>query len=269
VLISWEDLAAEPLDNTPFLVTPYVPREGIVLLHGKYSTGKSPLTWELARCVGEGLPFFGHETAQGRVVYIDVDTPRSLIKARIRGIPVAQHVWWAFPGAFPPNSAIADYARLVSPNLVIINTLRKVHHANDIESSAATAVYGRFQRLFPEAALLFVHHDRKDSTHPNAHVNEDEAFAGTQAWINDAQVALHIVKHGSSYTVKHTKSQVSDLVEPFSFQLNEAGHVVPALHGRLAALWPTLPPDESKTAKVRRAAEALGVSERAVWAHLV
>ena len=265
LLISWEALAAEPLDDTPFLVKPYVPREGIVLLHGKYSTGKSPLTWELARCVGEGLSFFGHETAQGRVVYIDVDTPRSLIKSRIQGIPAAHNVWWAFPGAFPPSNVLVEYANYVNPNLVIINTLRKVHQGTDIESSSASAVYGRFQRLFPAAALLFVHHDRKDSTHPNAKVNDDEAFAGTMAWINDAQSAVHISRHGAAFAVKHTKSQVSELAPSFTFQLDAAGHVVALLKERLGTFWLTLPESLSKTERVREASRVLGVAERRVW----
>ena len=199
------------------------------------------------------------------MVYIDVDTPRSLIKSRIRGIPVAHGVWWAFPGAFPPNNVLDEYARRVNPNLVIINTLRKVHQGSDIESSSATAVYGRFQRLFPEAALVFVHHDRKDSTNPQVRANEDESFAGTQAWINDAQVALHVVRHGTSFTVKHTKSQVSELTEPFSFQLNELGHVVSTISERLLALWPTLDSALDKTTRVRLAAEQLHVNERSVW----
>ena len=264
--LSWIDLAAEPLDNAPFLIDPYVPRESIILLHGKYSTGKSPLTWELARCVGEGLPFFGHPSTLGRVLYLELDAPKIIIKKRLYGLPPAQNVWWLFLSPYPPDLPLMAAQTALTPALVIVDTLRKAYLGSDIESQAASRVYSRFRHLFPQAALLFVHHDRKDSTDPESHPTEDESFAGSQAWMNDVQVGLHLSRvNEHTFRVKHTKSQVSALVEPFSFTLDSNGVLQPDITARFFAFWSTLPESVGKTVRVRSAVHELGLSERTVW----
>lgn len=269
MLVSWHDLVNEPLTETPFLVEPFIPRGGVVLLHGKYSTGKSPLTWELARCVGAGVPWLGHRVVQARVLYIEFDTPKILMKQRLAGTPAAPDVWWAFLPAYSSPGVLAG-GQMVSPELVIVNTLRKCYFGSDIDSQTPSRVYSLYQTCFPNAALVFVHHDRKDYRGAGAPGREDEDFAGSQAWINDAQVALHVRRlNDTAYRVKHTKSQVSALQPPFDFRLTH-GLVV---QGTLAACVDeavkrlglgTMP----KTEQVRRLAAELGVKDRAIWAAL-
>ena len=48
------------------------------------------------------------------------------------------------------------------------------------------------------ATLLFVHHDKKVPTNQKVKVDPDQAFSGSQAWANDAQVALQQLKAGQS-----------------------------------------------------------------------
>lgn len=264
---TWEALSREPPDHTPFLVEPYIPRGGIILLHGKYSTGKSPLTWNLARCVGEGQPWFGCPTTPGRVLYLELDMPRTLLKKRLAGVEPACNVWWEIRNPYPPIEKLVEVGREVKPDLVIVNTLRKCYTGSDIESHAPSLIYTRYQLAFPAAAILFVHHDRKDYRGPGTPGNEDENFAGSQAWMNDAQVGLHVqAVWKDTFRITHTKSQVSALAEPLTFHLVN-GQLGPGLDERVSAEWPTAE-GTTKTERVKATALKLGVSERSVWGAL-
>jgi len=221
--------------DTLFLVDPYVPTGGVVFFHGKSSIGKSPLTWELARCVAAGSPFLGCPTRQGHVLYLDVDTPEHQIQKRVKLLPQPLPAEWYFEFASPFNvlqvpdslaiKRLREAHEKVKPALVIVNTLRKVHYADDKESNIPMRVYGAFASIFPGAALWFTHHDKKDGD-PTVPRNADEEFSGTQAWLNDATVGMHLRKNGPQkglLRLDHTKSQVSDLRKPVTLLLDEDG----------------------------------------------
>src|SRR5262245_40459577 len=91
---SLSDFLSSPDPAPDFLINPYLPRGGLVYLHGATSIGKSPLLWEIARCLSLGLPFFGHETIQGTVLFIEGDGPLDLLKPRLRLLPEPQGAFW-------------------------------------------------------------------------------------------------------------------------------------------------------------------------------
>lgn len=240
--ISWNDLLAEPREAVPFLVDPYVPRGGTVLFYGKTSIGKSPLTWELARCLGSGTPFFGHLTERGRVLYLEVDTPKMLIRERLRdaGLMTAENVWWEFAEPFnvlkpgPVITRLKEAFMAVRPDLVIVNTLRKVYAGDDVSSDMPKEVYGAFARLFPGATVWYTHHERKTRGGLEAaEIDEREDFAGSAAWLNDAQVGLQLLrdprpkdgdKSALYVRLAHGKSQVSECLAPLHLILRDGAH---------------------------------------------
>lgn len=203
------------------------------LLDSFFVLHNSPLGWHLAACIGEGVPFFGMETRKSRVLYIEVDTPMALVKERTDLLQPAENVWFAFLSQFNVNLLTPEEAGLfkhlresIAPALVIVNTLRKVHQGDDTKSGTPSLVYGAFQTLFPGSAILFVHHDKKESADPKAKYISSEAFSGSQHWADDAQVCLHLVRHGGvkgALRLEHTKSQVSERMEPLLLQLSPDG----------------------------------------------
>ncbi len=274
-MVSWSDLKEAEVKEPPFLCYPIVPEGGIVLLHGKWSTGKSPLGWHLAAAIGEGKDFFGLQTRKARVLYIEVDTPMLLVKDRTDKLPPAKNVWFVFMPQF--NAVLPSPAELeffggirehIAPEFVVINTLRKVHQLDDVKSTTPSMVYGAFQKLFPGAALMFVHHDKKDNPDPKARYKGDEAFSGSQHWADDAQICLHLVKHGKGVLrLDHTKSQVSKLVPPIMLELDDDGsHLRPYGDSKKQKTqeWLALPEVASLTAREqdRQLAELLRLSER-------
>lgn len=287
-LIAWDDLLAEPREAVPFLVDPYIPRGGNILFYGKTSIGKSPLTWELARCVGAGTPFFGHQTQKGRVLYLEVDTPKMLVRERLRdaGLLTAENVTWAFAGAFnilnskdPAVAGLKAAQAAIAPDLVIINTLRKVYAGDDINSDVPKRVYREFAAIFPQAARNFVHHERKTKGGlDDAQIDEREDFAGSAAWLNDAQVGLQLLGDpkpkdaaaGELYVrLAHGKSQVSERLKPIHLILRDGAHWT--VHqdeerARLVSIWHKT--DGSNEAKRKAIMSETGMSRATVGRRL-
>ena len=221
-----------------WLIEPYLPAEGIVLLHGKYSSGKSPLLWKLAQCVSEGVDFFGHQPARtGNVLYIEIDEPLIVTKDRLSKLdPMPKNVHVL--GMNPFNIANLDpfdEEQLrnanddVAPLVVLVNSLRKSHTMDDKDSATPSRIYGAWKELFRKSCFVFIHHDKKSGIFEGKRTAaSDEDFSGSQAWANDAQIVLHLKIVGDSrrarqMTLDVTKSQLSSLPDPLGLKLADDG----------------------------------------------
>lgn len=235
-LIPWTTLATKAYPEPQFLLDPFIPTGGITFLYGDTSIGKSPLTWRIAECIATGTPFFGLPTTKGNVLYIELDTPELSIADRLKKFPSPpENVWWLFshPLSIPSISGhtkeeFQKAREELHPSLVIINTLRKVHDMDDKESRTPALVYGAFQKLFPGAALLFVHHTRKKALDPKLREVDKESFSGAKNWLNDAQTGLHLEVYRSrggkeNLRLYHRKSQVSETLRPLPLLLHQDG----------------------------------------------
>lgn len=205
-------------------------------MFGDTSIGKSPLTWSIAEAVATGRNFYGLPSRQGNVLYIELDTPELSIADRLKKFPSPpENVWWLFshPLSIPSitgqvKEEFQKAREELSPALVIINTLRKVHDMDDKESRTPALVYGAFQKFFPGSSLLFVHHTRKKSLDPKLREVDKESFSGAKNWLNDAQVGLHLERYRSrtgkeNLRLYHRKSQVSETLRPLPLLLHHDG----------------------------------------------
>lgn len=231
--LTWEELNAREYPKEDFLLDPYIPREGIVLLWGATSTGKSPLGWAMAAAIGNGTSFFGLPTHPGRVLYVENDTPEQVVAGRVRKLPPAPNVWWMFtpplslPGIDPEDKRMLVRANdEIAPDVVFLNTLRKLHDMDDKDSVTPKMVYSFFRKLFPKSALVFVHHVRKQSTDPRALDRSKESFSGSNHWLDDAQVGIHLESYDGArenLRLYHRKSQASELLRPLPLKLESDG----------------------------------------------
>jgi hypothetical protein len=233
-VLEWNALTEKEYEKPQFLLEPYIPREGIVFLWSKSSVGKTPLTIEMGRCIAEGVPFLGLPTQQGRVLYVEVDSPEQVTATRVKagGLKLSQGV---FTFIFSPPTSLpmrpVDLERAFSqlpmmPDVVFINTLRKIHDLDDKDSRSPKIVYTYFKKMFPTSALVFVHHERKDSADPRSQPLDSENFSGSMHWINDAQVGLHLKRsygRGHNRKLLHVKSQVTRLLSPLPMSLLKDG----------------------------------------------
>lgn len=263
------DVLAAPDVDPEWICNPYVGRQGITFLHGKTSIGKSPLSWELARCGSQGLPFLGWPTVTSRVLYLEADTAELIVRPRLRLMsePIGDWKIAFFSGKTidlrdPKNfihSLFREWRKTYEPDLVVWNTLRQFYKGNAIDSDTVTQVYNAMLQSFPKAGHWVSAHDRKTNTDSESREVDDEAFSGSAAWRDLAQVALHLVKVESKEGVMtlrldHTKTQLSEQVHSIRLTLAANGTTitsnVPSLE-RIDALW--------------QEAQVSGVSDCGTW----
>lgn len=225
--------------NKPkWLIEPYLPVEGIVLLHGKFSLGKSPMIWKFAQCVSEGVEFFGCAPERtGNVLYVEIDEPLIVTKDRLSlldPMPRNVHVLGMKPFniiqlSMEDEEKFREANDELKPLVVMVNSLRKCHSLDDKDSATPSKVYGKWQELFPSSCLIFVHHDKKSDVVDGRRMeSSDEDFSGSQAWINDAQIGLHLksapnARRSRQVTLEMTKSQLSALQDPLKLKLADDG----------------------------------------------
>ena len=250
------EILAEPDEQVAWVCNPFVVRHGITLLYGKTTIGKSPLTWELARCVSLGIPFLGWPTIRGRVLYLEADTPKVVLKPRLRLLPEPVGDWrieflvGQGSNLCDPRNALHEIAtkgRVLwgEPDLVIWNVLRQFYHGSANAGEMVPVVYGAMRTLYPQAGHVIVAHDRKSSSDPNTIQHEDEDFSGHAAWLDLATIGLHLKRRPTGLFLDHTKSQASEIVKGMSLDLDPDGTKIRSHHGamrvRLEELWAQAP----------------------------
>lgn len=279
-ILTWDELIQGEDEEEEFLLQPYIPKEGIVLLYGTTSLGKSPLCWQIAYCVGEGVPFFGLPVHRGKVLFIEMDSTRRGSRKRLKrwGVEGVSGVTFCFlQGLTAPHPTPAHSEKLMKairrcgpggPDLIIINSLRKAHRLDDKDSSTVKLVYDWFQMMFPRKALLFVHHEKKAPQKAEEGGVDRERFSGSNAWLNDAQVGLHLRRNGgeakANLALWHVKSQESELFKPLKLKLDGDGtHLsCPLFDEHQAALAVISDPELSSRGKDAKIAQVLSCSER-------
>ena len=174
---SLEDYLNLPRESQTWLVRPLIPVGGRCNLYGDAKVGKSFAALQLASAISGGIPdWLGFDVpARGPVVYVQLDTPRSLWLDRISEVNSdgfdLSGIHWADReslDAWPFNIGRDDhYFRLraeiarVAPVAVIIDTLKESHGANENEATEIQVVIARLTAAVQPAALILVSHSRK------------------------------------------------------------------------------------------------------------
>jgi hypothetical protein len=231
----------------------------------------------MAAEIGRGGHFFGLPVKQGKVLYIDVDSPENLLAARLSKQAVVPNVWFFIkPGQFglpsprkETEDELKEAQRGIRPDVVFLNTLRKLHRFDDKESGAPADVYGYFQDLFPQAALVFVHHSKKSQTDPKFRVRQDESFSGSSHWLDDAQVGLYLQKYKDpegkfNIHLKHMKGQGTRKIKPLPLALSkdDGTTLTCPLYERMLRVYTLLNErDEKGTELDKIIAKDLGIAE--------
>jgi len=250
--LSGPQVQVQEIPDSLFYLDKLIPQEGIVMLHGKYGSYKTPITAHIAKAVATGSPLWDLKTTAARVLYIEGDTPRNIIMPRLQAMDVAvPNLDFAFvyPGidVVNPHTPAWNHALLEKLatqhkqwpyGLIVVDSLRTSHQLADKDSESPPKVYGALARLFPAATFVLVHHDRKTRP-PEKYARDieeqlqDESFSGSQAWMNHATTGIHVRKHGRAnkewVTLHQHKSQASKELEDLDLQIKEGIHITAAV----------------------------------------
>jgi len=204
---SYEQLLLAHYEQEPMLIAPFMPVGGHCLLHGKRGLGKTQFAHTLAIDVALGLKFLGdYTTAQGTVAYVQADMTPQLQTERVKmldaalGLPRSLPFYYFTPegrldcvAAAQEGAEWAQKLQDLNPSLVVVDTLRKSHSLDENHSDTPVEIYGAWRTICgPKPTILYIHHDRKDNEWSAQ--NKDEAFRGTGAWIDEADLGMHLCK---------------------------------------------------------------------------
>lgn len=178
-----------PHDANTWLIKDMIPTSGSALIYGLPKGGKSWMALQLACAIAGGadnwlgFPVMTH----GRVLYLQLDTPRSTWRLRFQGL-VKEGVKFDdnlfgvadreslhyFPFDISKESpSHMDYLQSIceplQPVAVIVDTLRKAHSKNENDSTDMSNVVSRLVAAVKPAALIIVSHSRK----PNMEMGND------------------------------------------------------------------------------------------------
>lgn len=185
LIVSGDAYLSLPREPQTWLIQSLIPSGGAVCLYGDPKVGKSYAALQLALAIEEGGEWLGFPVVRtGRVVYIQLDTPRSLWAERIEalragGVPSITKIAqcdrgtldsWPFDILDPSHHArLKEALAEVKPIAVIVDTIRESHSADENDSTAMRNVIGELVDATQPAALIVISHARK----PNPEVHRD------------------------------------------------------------------------------------------------
>jgi hypothetical protein len=213
-----KDLAAEVPEAPEWLVHHLLPRGRLALLAAYPKVGKSTFATQLAIAVAQGRDFLGRPTYQGGVLYVNAEERRDDLMGRLRnfGMNDADSIclWTETAKDTPEDQAlINNFIRENNITLVIIDTFATYLMIQDeTNNSQVTARLKPYLDMAHStgAAILFIHHERKNSDGGN---DDGRAIRGGGAILAMTGVALQLQRESGGGTRRHLgiSSQYSEI----------------------------------------------------------
>ena len=229
------DVAADPVGFVPiehyinmsgptttWLIKNLLPVEGSMLIHAQEKMGKSALAMQLALSLSGGGDWMGFEvTTTGRVLYLQVDTPRATWKERWRtlyelGYPLDSDRIRVADGRsidLPSlNVGLPDHVTYLrslvdevrddplpsnatwgrTPVAVIIDTLRDCHSADENSATDMKNVFTALKAAVKPSALIIISHSKKKQRDQQSDILEANRGSSAVTAMVDAIIELAV-----------------------------------------------------------------------------
>jgi hypothetical protein len=261
--LSLPDLLDGPTE-VDWLVEPIIPPSASVLLAGSSGVGKTWLSLDMALSVATGKDWLGQfKVRQGPVLVVDEENSPLLLRVRLkmllgaRGIrggdlPIRFLVGAGInlspvkskSGALTPTNSykmLLTTVEKVKPSLVILDSLTRVHRANENNAGEVAAVFAGIKTLMREtgASTLSVHHFRKGGASKSRSGDRIRGSSDIRAFVD---ATLLVDEQEGGCVITHDKSRWSIPIKPFAvefasddgFSITYAGEVEAAEKGKTA-----------------------------------
>lgn len=190
-LEGWNDIKGLDI-KVEWIIDRLIPKESITIIFGKGGIGKTWLTLDMARCVGNGMPFLGLSTIKTPVIFIDFENPLAALNARLQKLGDAEGVyfWRAHNDKLKApkldSKEWEEYKGLPQGAILIFDTLRSSQGKDENASNDMAIILGRVKELRDMGfTIILLHHTAK---------NSDRAAKGSTAIVDLADHILGLVK---------------------------------------------------------------------------
>jgi len=200
---SVDDVIGLELEHESWIVDPFLPAGGKMLLYGETGVGKSQIAMTMALACLQGAPFLGKfPTQRGNICYIQADMPLVEWKERLARscshlsdrsgffqIYCAETLNILNEARRPDSSQFREWIIEFDPSLVIVDVLSETHQEDENDNSVPGPVYHAWRKIVgPKPGILFVHHEKK----PSEFRNNKYAFSGAHKWLDLCSSSLRV-----------------------------------------------------------------------------
>jgi len=211
--LTLDEYAALPELDDSYLIDRFIPAQGRILLIGPPKKGKSFLALQYGLAVAKGEDFIHRHSTPGKVLYLQYDTPHALWLDRIKKLKSAnvmfhdnfvmldpRHPHYQSQIDIRKNEAdrlyLMEIVDTVKPQLVIIDTLRKIFSGDENSSDVCAEVFNHINEIFKKQAVVYVHHTHKLSPPPGQKIQHKIApvdAARGSSFISGEVDAIHLL----------------------------------------------------------------------------
>lgn len=212
-----------------------LPREGAGIVAGPPGHGKSWMLLDAAiehACGGKWLGQFA--TAQGRVLYLDEESSPALLRHRLtkllaaKGLSAEQldlHVAVGQGLSFSNPASVGRLRQLLEklrPALVVVDSLIRVHRAEENSASEMAQVFKAVKDLIREfgCTFLFADHQRKPGYFG---ASLDLLLRGSSEKAAFVDTLLSLQRKEGTLIVEHSKSRYAEPVPAFVVRIEDMG----------------------------------------------
>jgi len=220
----WMDFVEEEADDLPEFETlesvwnnmpPLAPEliEGVLrqghkmLIAGPSKAGKSYSMVELAICIAEGKKWLGHQCAQGKVLYINLEIDRPSFFDRMKKVYEAfeykpKHLGdlevWNLRGRAMPMSRLTPKlikrAKEKGFIAIIIDPIYKVQDGDENSAAEVARFCNEFDKICTElhASLIYVHHHSKGNQSGKKAMDR---ASGSGVWMRDVDASIDFLEY--------------------------------------------------------------------------
>ena len=180
--------------NVEWVIDKLIPKQSIVLLHGKGGIGKTWLSLVIADAVSKGNPFMGLNSQQISVVFVDFENSLPVLVERVKKIKASEVLFWHGTNEIrPPKLDKEEWEQYKSlpVSLLIFDTLRASQGQDENDSRHMAFVMSRLKELRDIGfTIILLHHTPKSN---------DRTYKGSTAIMDlaDHVLSLHKVRKKS------------------------------------------------------------------------
>jgi KaiC/GvpD/RAD55 family RecA-like ATPase len=229
LIITAEELLRLDFGPELWTINELIPQHSITAITGAPESFKTWLTLEIAKCVANGSDFLGKfATQKGNILIVDKENHIRHIQERLKLLNFKNESVSYFLDT--DNFSIDDEGKLMdiisivrelNINLVIFDSLIRIHSGAENDARDISIVMNAFRRITKEGAnVIFIHHNRKGDADKQSTANSIRGSSDIHAGI-DCLLQINKLSE-ESIQITQSKLRQGKKIDPFKIQINSS-----------------------------------------------